>query len=131
MNVDRLGKVYTVIMSLYFIVSGLDAVLNIDGKLARIGLTAVNIDGKVAFIVIYSSLMVGLGVSIALLYHFSRSWRYSTILAVTIISSFICFRVIGSLMVGVFSTVHLSFMLIEICEVVFGVWLLSVKTKTK
>jgi len=124
MNIDRLGKLYTGIMSLYFSVSGLNAVFDIDAKLSRIGLTAVDIDGKITFIVIYSGLMVGLGVAIALLYHFSQSWRYSTILAVTIVSSFLCFRVIGSLMAGVLSTVHLSFMLIEVFEIALGVWLL-------
>ncbi|NRA88019.1 MAG: hypothetical protein HRU28_11670 [Rhizobiales bacterium] len=124
MSVDRFGKIYTLIVFLYFIVSGLNAVFDIDAKLIRIGLTAVDIDGKIAFIVIYSSLMVGLGVAIALLYHFSQGWRYSTILAVTIISSFICFRVVGSLMFGVLSTVHLLFMVIEMIEVALGVFLL-------
>ena len=99
MRIDYLGKIYTSIMSVYFIVSGFNALMNIDSKLARIGLSAIDLDGKVAFILIYCSLMVGIGVAIALIFYLSKTWIYSALLAVTIISSFVCFRLVGSLMV--------------------------------
>ncbi len=57
MKVDTFGKIYAGIMSLYFVVSGLNALLDIDAKLTRIGLSANDLDGKVAFILIYCSLI--------------------------------------------------------------------------
>ena len=47
MKIDIFGKLYTGIMSVYFIISGMNALLDIDTKLARIGLNAVDQDGKV------------------------------------------------------------------------------------
>ena len=124
MKINPLGKIYTLIMSLYFLVSGLNALMDVDDKLLRIGLTANDLDGKVAFILIYCSLMVGIGVAIALIYFLSKTWLYSAVLAVTIITSFINFRLIGGLMVGELSEVQLSFIAVEVLEVVLGLFLI-------
>ena len=124
MKVSILGKIYTLAMSVYFIVSGFNALLDIDAKLLRIGLSANDLDGKVAFILIYCSLMVGIGVAIALIYYISKTWLYSAILAVTIITSFISFRLISGLMVGELSTVQLSFIGVEIIEATLGLILI-------
>ena len=124
MKVDILGKVYTVIMAVYFMVSGINALADIDSKLDRIGLSAVDLDGKVAFILIYCSLMVGIGVAISLIFYFSKTWVYSAILAVTIISSFVCFRLIGTVMVGEVSNAQLSFITVEVIEVAIGLFLI-------
>ncbi len=68
-------------MSLYFVVSGFNVLLDIDAKLLRIGLSANDLDGKVAFILIYCSLMVGVGVAISLLFYLSKTWLYSAIVS--------------------------------------------------
>ncbi len=124
MKLDLLGKIYAGIMSLYFITSGFNALLDIDTKLARIGLSAVDIDGKVAFILIYCSFMIGIGAAIALLFYLSRTWLYSAALAATIITSFICFRVVGAVMVGKITSVQLSFIVIEFLEAGIGLFLI-------
>ena len=124
MKVSILGKIYTLAMSAYFIVSGFNALLDIDAKLLRIGLSANDLDGKVAFILIYCSLMVGIGVAIALIYYISKTWLYSAILAVTIITSFIGFRLISGLMMGELSSVQLSFIGVEIIEATLGLILI-------
>ena len=111
-------------MSLYFIVSGFNALLDIDAKLARIGLSALDLDGKIAFILIYCSLMIGIGITIALLFLFSKNWFHSAVLASTIIISFICFRLIGSYLVGDFSSTQVSFIIVEIIEASIGITLL-------
>lgn len=124
MKIKPLGEIYTLIMSLYFVVSGINALMDVDGKLLRIGLSANDLDGKVAFILIYCSLMVGIGVAIALIYFLSKTWLYSAVIAVTIITSFISFRLIGGLMVGELSEVQLSFIVVEVLEVVLGLFLI-------
>lgn len=124
MKTDLYGKLYIAIMSVYFVVSGLNALFNIDEKLARIGLSAVDADGKIAFILIYCSLMIGIGVAIALLYYLSKKWHYPAVLASTIVMSFICFRVIGAIIVGELSNTQLSFILAELFELTIGVTLL-------
>ena len=124
MRVDFFGKIYIGIMTVYFIVSGFNALLNIDAKLARIGLSAIDFDGKIAFILIYCSLMIGIGVTIALLYYFSKTWIYSALLATIIIISFIVFRVVGSYLVGTFSGTQITFLLAEIIEASIGLFLL-------
>ena len=124
MKIDLFGKIYIGAMSLYFIISGFNALLDIDAKLARIGLTAIDLDGKIAFILIYCSLMVGIGIAIALLFYFSKSWFHSALLASTIIISFICFRLVGSYLVGEVSNTQLSFLLVEIIEAGIGITLL-------
>jgi hypothetical protein len=127
-HVDFLGKAYTAIMSIYFIISGFNALLDIDTKLSRIGLVAADLDGKVAFILIYCSLMIGIGIAIGLLYILSRTWIYSAVLAVTIVCSFISFRLIGALMLGELSSVQVSFIAVEVIEAAIGL-VLIIKSK--
>jgi len=125
MKIDLLGKIYTGLMSLYFMVSGLNALLDIDTKLARIGLSAIDMDGKVAFILIYCSLMVAIGVSILVIYHLSKTWLYSAALAVTVITSFISFRIIGSIMIGEMSSVQMLYIAVELIEAGIGFLLIK------
>ena len=124
MKIDVFGKMYIALMSVYFVISGFNALLNIDAKLARIGLSALDSDGKIAFILIYCSLMIGIGISIALLYYFSKTWVYSALLASIIIASFISFRLVGSYIVGGISITQLSFLAVELLEVSIGIILL-------
>ena len=131
MRIDIFGKVYIGIMSIYFIVSGVNALLDVDAKLARIGLSAIDFDGKIAFILIYCSLMIGIGVAIALLFYISKTWIYSALLATIIIISFICFRLVGSYLVGSISDTQISFLLAEIVEAAIGVVLLYKSEKLK
>jgi len=123
-KVDIFGKIYAGIMSLYFIVSGFNALIDIDSKLARVGLSALDLDGKVAFILIYCSLMVGVGVAISLIFYLSKTWIYSAIIAVTIITSFFCFRLIGAVMVGEITSMQISFISIEVIEATAGLFLI-------
>ncbi len=116
MNVNFVGKVLVWVLTAYFVISGSLAVFDIDAKLARIGLSAVHDDGKVAFILIYTSLMVGIGAAMALMYFVFTSWEPSLVLAGTIILSFIVFRVVGSIMVGELSSTQLGFLVTEIVE---------------
>ena len=124
MKVDIFGKIYTGIMSIYFMISGFNALLDIDSKLIRIGLSAVDLDGKVAFILIYCSLMIGIGVAISLIFYLSKTWVYSATLAVTIIFSFICFRLVGAVMVGEITNVQISFISVEAIEAAVGLFLI-------
>jgi len=124
MKINVFGKVYIALMSVYFVISGFNALLDIDAKLARIGLNAIDSDGKIAFILIYCSLMIGIGISIALLYYFSKKWEYSALLASTIIVSFISFRLVGAYRVGSLSNTQLSFLGVELLEVAIGIFLL-------
>ena len=130
MKVDVFGKLYAAIMSLYFMVSGFNALLDIDSKLARIGLSAIDLDGKVAFILIYCSLMIGIGVAIFLIFYLSKEWVHSVILAVTIITSFVCFRLIGAAMVGEITSTQITYIAIEIIEAAAGL-LLIIKSRQK
>ena len=124
MKVDVLGKTYAGIMSVYFIVSGFNALMDIDSKLARIGLDAIDLDGKVAFILIYCSLMVVIVAAIAIIFYLSKTWIYSAVIAVTIITSFICFRLIGVVIVGEITSTQISFISVEVMEVAVGVFLI-------
>lgn len=101
----------------------MNALFDVDAKLTRIGLSANDIDGKVAFILIYCSLMIG--ITIAVIAYLSKSWIYSTVLATTIICSFILFRLIGSFIVGEVTNVQLSSILVEMMEAGVGIYLLS------
>ena len=76
MKINVFGKIYIALMSVYFVISGFNALLDIDSKLTRIGLSAIDSDGKIAFILIYCSLMIGIGLSIALLYYFSKTTSF-------------------------------------------------------
>ncbi|MBV1919914.1 MAG: hypothetical protein KUG73_04475 [Pseudomonadales bacterium] len=116
MNIDLVGKGLVCVLSAYFVISGSLAVLDIDAKLARIGLSAINDDGKVAFILIYTSLMVGIGAAMGLMYFLFKSWKPPLVLAGTIILSFIVFRVVGSIMVGELSSTQLGFLATETIE---------------
>jgi len=129
MKINVFGKIYIALMSVYFVVSGFNALLDIDSKLARIGLSAIDSDGKIAFILIYCSLMIGIGISIALLFYFSKTWEYSALLASIIITSFISFRLVGSYMVGGLSNTQVSFLAVELLEVVVGLFLLYKSSK--
>ena len=124
MKVDVFGKIYTGIMSIYFMVSGFNALMDIDSKLARIGLSANDLDGKIAFILIYCSLMVGIGVAISLMFYLSKTWIYSASLAVTILTSFVCFRLVGAVMVGEITSTQISFILVEVIEAAVGLFLI-------
>ncbi len=124
MNINILGKIYIGIMSVYFMMSGFNALLDIDAKLARIGLSVIDADGKIAFILIYCSLMIGIGITIALLFYVSKTWVYSAVLATVIIASFICFRLVGLYLAGEVSDTQLSFLLAEMAEAGTGILLL-------
>ena len=111
-------------MAVYFVASGLYALTDIDSKLARVGLSAIDLDGKVAFILIYCSLMTGIGVAIGLLFYVSKTWVHSAILAVTIICSFVCFRLIGAMIVGEITTTQKLFISVEVFEAAVGLFLI-------
>ena len=123
MTIGFFGKLYVLALSIYFIVSGTVALLDIDAKLSRIGLSALNSDGKIAFILIYCSLMVGIGISMGALYLLSRTWLYSAAIAVIVITSFIVFRLVGAAMSSL-SSVQLTYVLVEVVEVSIGVFLI-------
>ena len=129
MKIDLLGKVYIALMSVYFIISGINTLMDVDAKLARIGLTAINPDGKIAFILIYCSLMIGIGIAIALLYYFSKKWVYSALLASILIASFMIFRLVGAYIVGDISNTQLSFLGVEFLEVTMGIMLINRSSK--
>ena len=112
-------------MAVYFLVSGLSVLFDVPGKLKRIDLQALNVDGEIAFILIYTSLMVGIGIANVIFQFISKSWVYSAILSVIIISSFIVFRIVGSLMIGNFTNTQISFLVFEIIEVAIGLFLLK------
>lgn len=124
MNINFFGKLYIALMSVYFVISGFNALWDVESKLARVGLSALDSDGKVAFILIYCSLMIGIGISISLLYYFSETWLYSALLSSVIIISFICFRLVGSYIVGSISNTQLSFLMVELLEATIGILLL-------
>ncbi|WBX71082.1 hypothetical protein [Tenacibaculum retecalamus] len=121
----KFGYFYATIMAVYFLVSGLSVLFDVPGKLKRIDLQALNVDGEIAFILIYTSLMVGIGIANVIFQFISKSWVYSAILSVIIISSFIVFRIVGSLMIGNFTNTQISFLVFEIIEVAIGLFLLK------
>ena len=131
MKIDLFGKIYITLMSVYFTTSGINALMDIEAKLARIGLAAIDSDGKIAFILIYCSLMVGLGIAVAAFYFVTKTWRYSAMLATIIIISFIVFRFIGAFIVGEMSHTQVSFIAVELIEVSIGVYLLSQASSLK
>lgn len=124
MNIEMFGRIYAAALGLYFVMSGLSPLFGIDAKLARIGLRADSDDGRVAFILIYCSLMAGIGVAMGAVYLASRSWHYPALIAITIISAFIVFRIVGASMLGHVSMTQLIFIAVELVEVAVGVWLL-------
>jgi hypothetical protein len=118
MNSNLIGKVVVWALAFYFIISGLLAAFDVDAKLIRIGLSAVNDDGKIAFILIYTSMMVGVGVAMLFMLYMFKSCRPSLVLAGTIVFSFIIFRIIGSFVIGEFSSTQIGFLLTEVVELV-------------
>lgn len=120
----KLGYMFVNLMALYFLISGLSVLFNVSEKLERIDLRALNSDGEIAFILIYSSLMTGIAISSLLLQFFSGTWIYSALLVTIIIGTFIIFRIVGSLMVGFMSTTQINFLIFEIIEVTIGILLL-------
>ncbi|GHA16436.1 hypothetical protein GCM10008090_27810 [Arenicella chitinivorans] len=128
MKLDTLGKIYTSVMAVYFFVSGFTVLLDIEAKLSRIGLSATSKDGEIAFVLIYCGLMIGIGVAISVIAYFSKTWVYSAMLAVTIIFSFITFRLVGASMVGELSNVQISFIVVEIIEALVGLFLIVKST---
>ena len=121
---QKLGYLFSTLTAIYFLISGLSVLLDVSGKLERIDLSALNSDGEIAFILIYTSLMVGIGVASLTLQLFSKSWVYSSLLVTIIIGSFIVFRIVGSIMVGFLSSAQTNFLAIEIVEFVAGILLL-------
>lgn len=121
----KLGYLFTNLMALYFLISGLSVLFDVPAKLKRIDLNAINSDGEIAFILIYTGLMTGIGVATLLLQYFSGTWIYSALLATIIIGSFIVFRIVGSIMVGFLSPTQTNFLAFECIEVTAGVLLLA------
>ena len=124
MTIGFFGKLYVLALSIYFIASGAMALFDVDAKLARIGLSALHSDGKTAFILIYCSLMIGIGVSMGAVYFLSRTWLYSAAIAAIVITSFIVFRMVGAAMSGSLSSVQMTYVLVEVVEVSIGVFLI-------
>lgn len=127
---QKLGHLFSSLMAAYFLISGVSVLFDVPGKLKRIDLLALNSDGEIAFILIYSGLMVGIGAASLVIQLVSKSWVYSTVLVTTIIASFILFRVLGSVMAGSLSTAQISFLAFEIVELTAGILLLR-KAKFK
>ncbi len=98
--------------------------MNVEGKLERIGLSAAGTDGMIAFLLIYCSLMVGIGVAMAVLYWVSKNWLYPLLLATVVVACFIAFRIVGSVMVGSMSLVQMRFIAIELAELAIAVALM-------
>ena len=121
----KIGYLFTYGMTFYFLISGLSVLFDVPGKLNRIDLNAINSDGEIAFILIYTGLMTGIGISILILQYFSGTWIYSALLITIIISSFIVFRIVGSVMVGFLSQTQINFLGFEIIEVAAGALLLK------
>ena len=121
---NRLGYIYSSLLAIYFLISGLSVLFDISGKLERIDLRALNSDGEIAFILIYTGLMVGIGVASLVLQVVSKSWVYPALLSTVIIASFITFRIVGSIMIGFLSSTQASFLAFELIEVSSGILLL-------
>lgn len=118
------GYLYTYLMAVYFSVSGFVVLFDVPAKLKRIDLQALNTDGQIAFMLIYTSLMMGIGAAILILQLVSKTWVYGAWLAVVIICAFMVFRVVGSLMVGELSSKQINFLVYEALEVGIGAFLL-------
>jgi len=56
---------------------------------------------------------------------------YSAVLAVTIVSSFISFRVVGMVMAGEITNIQLSFIIVEVVEVAIGLVLIFTSNEIK
>lgn len=127
MNYQTAAKIVCGLLSTYFVVSGITPLFDIDAKLARIGLVASSADGKVAFILIYSSLMVGIGVAMATLALALKSSGPPLILAGVILCCFVVFRLAGSFIIGELTDAQIGYIAVELAELSV-VLLLLVKT---
>ncbi len=125
MNYSVIARVVCALLSVYFLVSGMNAMINVDAKLERIGLTATSPDGKIAFIIIYCGLMVGIGMAMAAMALVLRSTGPSLMLAAAILLCFILFRVSGSAMVGELTQTQIGYILVEMVELSVVLFLLS------
>lgn len=121
MNVERIGKIVTAILCIYFVVSGFDALINIDEKLERIGLIANGVDGKIAFILIYTSLMVGVALAMMGQMIVFRSSTPPLIVASAVLLSFIVFRIVGSVMFDSMTSTQLGYIVTEMVELIIVV----------
>jgi len=121
---QKLGHLYATLMAIYFLTSGLSVLFDISGKLERIDLKALSSDGEIAFLLIYTGLMVGIGVASLAMQFISKSWIYPALLSTIIIGSFVLFRIVGSIMVGSLSTTQIGFLSFELVEVSAGILLL-------
>jgi len=121
---QKLGHLYATLMAIYFLISGLSVLFDISGKLERIDLKALSSDGEIAFLLIYTGLMVGIGVASLAMQFISKSWIYPALLSTIIIGSFVLFRIVGSIMVGSLSTTQIGFLSFELVEVSAGILLL-------
>ncbi|OUS26446.1 hypothetical protein A9Q99_18090 [Gammaproteobacteria bacterium 45_16_T64] len=124
MNVERIGKIVTAILCIYFVVSGFDALINIDEKLERIGLIANGVDGKIAFILIYTSLMVGVALAMMGQMIVFRSSTPPLIVASAVLLSFIVFRIVGSVMFDSMTSTQLGYIVTEMVELIIVVSIL-------
>jgi len=124
LNVERIGKIVTAILCIYFVVSGFDALINIDEKLERIGLIANGVDGKIAFILIYTSLMVGVALAMMGQMIVFRSSTPPLIVASAVLLSFIVFRIVGSVMFDSMTSTQLGYIVTEMVELIIVVSIL-------
>lgn len=111
-----LANVVAAALGIYFLASAFDALLNVDAKLERIGLSAVSEDGKIAFILIYSGLMSGIAAAMATLSWHFKSPRPALLVAANILLAFIVFRFVGSAMIGSLSTTQIGYIATELVE---------------
>ena len=124
MNYHTITKFACGFLSLYFVASGMGALFDIDAKLDRIGLAATNPDGTIAFILIYCSLMIGIGIAMAAMALVLKSAGPSLILASAILLCFILFRFVGSAMLGYLTQTQIAYIVTEIIELSIVLFLL-------
>lgn len=122
---NKLSKLVTAILIFYFILSGVLAQIDLELKLFKIDLAAVSDDGLIAFGIIYASTFIGVGIAMAVLWKISRTTQYSLVLACSIISMFLVFRILGVIQLGYFSPLQIKFLCIEILELAIIFLLLS------
>ena len=124
MSYHIIAKVVCALLSIYFVASGVNAMFNIDAKLDRIGLAATSPDGIIAFILIYCSLMVGVGIAMAAMALILKSVGPSLMLASAILLCFILFRFVGSAMLGDLTQTQIAYIATEIIELSIVLFLL-------
>jgi len=120
----RFSNLVTTLLIFYFLVSGVLAIVDLDAKLLRIGLSALSNDGRIAFALIYTSMFVSIGITMAALWYLSGSETYSLLLAGIVVTCFVSFRIIGAIIVGELSTLQIQFIVTELLEIGIIAWLL-------